>query len=104
VGFEFRNNQNYFLMRQWLLPTAFMRDFQPIISPKRAVGCPIQGGTYFYKKSKEDDTENDYDWSQILHQKAFIPAVMVSTVDQVCPRNFIQDYGIRRNMHWSEVR
>jgi len=65
-----------------------MRDFQPIISPKKLWAVPFRAETYFYKKSKEDDTENDYDWSQILHQKAFIPAVMVSTVDQVLSTEF----------------
>ncbi|ABN53501.1 MAG TPA: CRISPR-associated helicase/endonuclease Cas3 [Hungateiclostridium thermocellum] len=57
--------------------------------PKESCGLSHSGAeTYFYKKSKEDDTENDYDWSQILHQKAFIPAVMVSTVDQVLSTEF----------------
>ena len=32
--------------------------------------------------------ENDYDKFQILHQKAFIPAVMVSTVDQLLSTEF----------------
>lgn len=57
--------------------------------PEISCGLSHSGAeTYFYRKSLTDESENSYEKFEILYQKAFIPAVMVSTVDQLLSTGF----------------
>ncbi|MFZ5989081.1 MAG: CRISPR-associated helicase Cas3' [Bacillota bacterium] len=57
--------------------------------PRKSCGLSHSGAeTYFYRKSLSDEGENTFDKFEILYQKAFIPAVMVSTVDQLLSTGF----------------
>lgn len=45
-------------------------------------------GAQTYFALKDEDTEKTHLWSQLLHNKGFLPPVMVSTVDQVLSSGF----------------
>ncbi|HOM02917.1 MAG TPA: CRISPR-associated helicase Cas3' [Acetivibrio sp.] len=84
-----RTSKIIFLMPTMVTSNSLYERLSTCYFPKTSCGLSHSGAeTYFYRKSKEDEMENDYDKFQILHQKAFIPAVMVSTVDQLLSTEF----------------
>ena len=57
--------------------------------PSEICGLTHSGAeTYFFDKLRKNDEEETYDKFAMLHQKAFLPPVMVSTVDQLLTTGF----------------
>lgn len=78
-----------FLMPTMVTSNSLYERLSTYYFPRESCGLSHSGAeTYFYRKSLNDELENNCDEFEILHQKAFIPAVMISTVDQLLSTGF----------------
>ncbi len=78
-----------FLMPTMVTSNSLYERFSTYYFPKNSCGLSHSGAeTYFYRKSKDEAPDSEYDKYSVLHHKAFIPAVMVSTVDQLLSTGF----------------
>lgn len=82
-------NKIIFLMPTMVTSNSLYERLSTYYFPEISCGLAHSGvDTYFYKKSLDNETKDTYDKFEILYQKAFIPAVMVSTVDQLLSADF----------------
>jgi len=77
-----------FLMPTMVTSNSLFERLSTNYFPAEICGLTHSGAeTYFYQKASKNEEET-YDKFIMLHQKAFLPSVMISTVDQVLSTGF----------------